>query len=75
MTCRFIISDVPDEIEVDASTLGFPVGFWPSDMKCPKCSHNAYFLRDKKSDDYSGGIMERTYMCEKCEQEIHVFND
>ena len=55
----------------EASELRFPPGYWPDDMKCPECGHNAHKVRAIGREEID--IVQ--YQCEGCEEMIQVFND
>lgn len=57
----------------EASELRMPVGFWPSDIKCPECGKNAPELREIR--DGENECQGKVYMCIGCEREVHVLND
>jgi hypothetical protein len=59
----------------EASELGFPIGFWPDDIKCPECKHNAHKTRAVGRVTNAPEIDAVQYQCEGCEEMIQVFND
>ena len=56
----------------EASILGLPPGYWPSDIKCLGCAGNA---PQKHKELYNGEIAVIVYQCTSCEEEIHILND
>ena len=50
---------VMDIIIEEASTLRFPPGFWPTDMKCPECKANAHLLEYQEEEDVYNLRMRR----------------